>query len=51
MRFVPSKQLLLHGEIRDDNAAYNGEVYVILGTMSLVCTGPYTLNSLEDRNQ
>lgn len=27
-RFVPSKQLLLHREICDDNVAYNGEVYV-----------------------
>ena len=26
--FAPSKKLLLHVEIRDDNVAYNGEAFI-----------------------
>jgi hypothetical protein len=30
-RFAPSKKLLLHAEMCDDNAAYNGEAFISFG--------------------
>jgi hypothetical protein len=48
--FLPSKKLLLSAERRIDNVAYNGEVYVTYGYERVLCVGPHTTNSLEDRN-
>ena len=49
-RVVPSKELLLHKEICDDNMAYNGEVYGASGFRACYPTVQWITNSLEDQN-
>ena len=39
-RSAPSKILLLHGEIRDDNVANNGETFISFGSRIIHDNGP-----------
>ena len=50
-RVVPSKKLLLGGEIPHDNTAYNGEAYVTSAPRGRHTTVQCMANSLEDRNR
>ena len=46
----PKGLLLLHEEIRDDNVANNGGVFIIISGFRVVClVGPDSYNSLEDQ--
>ncbi len=47
---VPSKKLLLHGEIRDDNAAYNGEASGAPGSRGSYLMVQWITDSLEDQD-
>ena len=49
-RVVPSKKLLLHEEIRDDNMAYNGGAYGASGLRVRYPTVQWITDSLEDQN-
>ena len=50
MRFAPSKKLLLHAEMCDDNSAYNGEVaHRSLVREFLSALVQWINNSLEDQ--